>query len=165
MKPFHPYTVIFLLLLLLPACGPQQPEFIDHAFDGFSIALPAPLPAAHTEQGADGKISSVSAEAEGSKYLVVYWELPMYLRGISDDQILESMSLGAGAWKAINQKNVTVAGLPGREIAGETANGKRMVTRMVRTRDRVYLLTVGGAQFDPSTTATKRFFESFRIHD
>ena len=152
-----------LLLLSLPACSQRALEFTDYKFDGFSIALPTGDPTERTEQGLDGIISSVSAETEGIKYLVVYWELPMYLRGISDEQILESMSLGAGAWKAIKQSNASIAGMPGREIEGETANGKHMLTRMLRTKDRVYLLTVGGARSAP-VTETKRFFESFHLH-
>ena len=87
MKLRHHY--ILLLLALLPSCGLQAPEFIDYKFTGFSIAMPTRNPTERTEQGADGTISSVSAEAEGFKYVVVYWELPMYLRGVPNTQILE----------------------------------------------------------------------------
>ena len=162
MKLRHHY--ILLLLALLPSCGLQAPEFIDYKFTGFSIAMPTRNPTERTEQGPDGTISSVSAEAEGFKYVVVYWELPMYLRGVSDKQILESMSMGAGAWKVIKEKNATISGMAGLEIEGETANGKHMLTRMLRTKDRVYLLTIGGARPVPASSATKRFFDSFRLH-
>ena len=164
MKLCHPYAAMLLLLSLLPACGLQAPEFFEHKFAGFSIALPTRKPVERTEQGADGTISSVSAEAEGFKYVVVYWELPMYLRGVSDKQILESMSMGAGAWKVIKEKNATISGMAGLEIEGETANGKHMLTRMLRTKDRVYLLSIGGARPVPASSATKRFFDSFRLH-
>jgi hypothetical protein len=164
MKLSLPFAAFVLLLTLIPACDLQEPEFIVYDSDGFSIALPTRQPATRSEQGPDGVISSVSAQVEDTKYLVVYWDLPMYLRGISDAQILESMSLGAGAWKANKHSNVTVAGLPGKEIGGETANGKHMLTRMLRTKDRVYLLTIGGGKTLPDTTATKRFFDSFRLH-
>ena len=156
-------AAIMLLLTLTQSCGRQCPEFVGYDFDGFSVALPTREPVKHSEQGQDGAISSVSAEVDGGKYLVVYWDLPMYLRGISDEQILESMSLGAGAWKAIKQDNVTIAGMPGKEIEGETATGKHMLTRMLRTKDRVYLLTVGGDKTFSTTTAIKRFFNSFRV--
>lgn len=162
MKLRHHY--ILLLLALLPACGRQAPEFIDYQLAGFSIAMPTRNPTERTEQGADGTISSVSAEARGFKYVVVYWELPMYLRGVSDKQILESMSMGAGAWKVIKEKNATISGMAGLEIEGETANGKHMLTRMLRTKDRVYLLTIGGARPVPASSATKRFFDSFRLN-
>ena len=164
MKLCHPYAAMLLLLSLLPACGLQAPEFFEHKFAGFSIALPTRKPVERTEQGPDGTISSVSAEVKGFKYVVVYWELPMYLRGVPNTQILESMSMGAGAWKVIKQKNATIAGLPGLELAGETANGKHMLTRMLRTKDRVYLLTIGGTRPVPSSSATKRFFDSFRLN-
>ena len=165
MKLYHPFAAILLLLVLLPACGLQTPEFINHEFTGFSIALPTRTPNERTEQGPDGTISSVSAEAEGFKYVVVYWELPMYLRGVPDTQILESMSLGAGAWKVMEQKNASIDGMPGVEIEGETANGKHVLTRMLRTKDRVYLLTVGSAKSVQARSDTKRFFDSFRIHE
>jgi hypothetical protein len=163
MKLRHPYAAMLLLLSLLPACGRQTPEFVDYKFEGFSIALPTRQPTERTEQGSDGTISSVSAEVEGLKYVVVYWDLPMHLRGISDQQILESMSLGAGAWKVINQKKTTIADMPGLELDGETASGKHMLTRMLHTKNRVYLLTVGGANPAPAASITKRFFDSFRL--
>ena len=160
----HQFTAIFLFLTLLPACGLQAPEFVDYKFSGFSIALPTRQPSERTEQGPDGTISSVSGEAEGFKYAVVYWDLPMPLRGISDQQIFESMSLGAGSWKVINRKSATLAGMPCLEIEGETANGKHMLTRMLRTKERVFILTVGGAKSIPAPSATKRFFASFRLN-
>jgi hypothetical protein len=164
MKLRHPYATMLLLLSLLPDCGLQTPEFVDYKYSGFSIALPTRAPTERSEQGLDGTISSVSAEAEGFKYAVVYWEIPMHLRGVSDQQILESMSLGAGAWKIINQKIATITDMPGLEIEGETANGKHMLTRMLRTKDRVYLLTVGGTKPIPAASSTKRFFDSFRLN-
>ena len=163
MKLLHSHAALLLILALQPACDQRAPEFIDYKFEGFSIALPASKPSERTEQGPDGTISSVSAEAEGFKYAVVYWELPMYLRGVSDKQILESMSMGAGAWKVSKEKNAIIAGMTGMEIEGETANGKHMLTRMLRTKDRVYLLTIGGARPVPASSATKRFFNSFRL--
>jgi len=156
-------TDIFLLLMLLSACGLQTPEFADYRFSGFSVALPTHQPTERSEQGADGIITSVSGEADGFKYAVVYWELPMPLRGISDQQIFESMSLGAGAWKVKKQNSAILAGKPCLEIEGETANGKHMVTRMLHTKDRVYLLTVGGAESLPAPSVLKRFFSSFRL--
>ena len=163
MKKFVPGFVIVLFLSLLAIWWLRAPEFVDHKFSGFSIALPARKPATRTEEGPDGTISSVSAEAKGFKYAVVYWELPMYLRGVPDKEILESMSMGAGAWKVIKQKKTSIAGMPGLELEGETANGKHMLTRMLRTKDRVYLLTIGGARPVPSSSSAKRFFDSFHL--
>ena len=156
-------TACILLLTLLPACGSRAPEFIDYKYSGFSIALPTHQPSARSEQGPDGTINSVGGEAEGYKYAVVYWDLPMHLRGISDQQIFDSMSLGAGAWKVIKQKGATLAGMQCLEIEGETANGKHMVTRMLHIKERVYLLTVRGAESLPAPSIQKRFFSSFRL--
>ena len=163
MKKLVPGFVIVLVLSLLAIWWLRAPKFVDYEFPGFTIALPTRTPAERSEQGADGAISSVSAEAKGFKYAVVYWELPMYLRGVPDKEILESMSMGAGAWKIIKQKNATIAGMPGLELEGETANGKHMLTRMLRTKDRVYLLTIVGARPVPTSSSTKRFFDSFRL--
>jgi hypothetical protein len=154
---------LFLLLTLLPACGLRAPEFIDYRYSGFSIALPTHQPSERSEQGPDGTINSISGEAEGFKYAVIYWDLPLQLRGISDQQIFDSMSLGTGAWKVIKQKGATLAGMQCLEIEGETANGKYMVTRMLHTKDRVYLLTVGGTESLPAPSVIKRFFSSFRL--
>ncbi|MGH8119338.1 MAG: hypothetical protein ACRESK_01855 [Gammaproteobacteria bacterium] len=162
MKQRHHFSIL-LLLALVTACGLQAPEFVEHEFDGYAIALPLPQPVIRSEEGPDGKISSVSAEVNGTKYLVVYWEIPLYLRGVSDAEILESMSLGAGAWKVMKQDKVTIAGIPGTEIEGKSATGKHMITRMVRTRDRVYLLTAGGGASSPARKNVDRFFDSFRL--
>jgi len=164
MKQHHQYAALLLLLVLVPACDLLAPDFVEYEYDGFSIALPTREPVTRTEAGSDGIISSVSTEVQGVKYLVVYWELPLYLRGISDAEIIETMSLGAGAWKVIKQDNVTIAGMPGREIEGKSATGKPMITRMVRTKDRVYLLTVGGGKKAPFVKTAGRFFDSFRLH-
>lgn len=156
---------LLVLLLVLNSCGTQAPEFIAHDFEGYTIALPTQNPATRSEEGVDGKISSASATAGAFKYLVVCWEIPMHQRHITEGQILDYMSMGAGAWKVATRRPVQIAGQQGLEITGESATGKHMQTRMLRTRDRVYLLTVGGAKSISAAAGAEQFFTSFRLRD
>jgi len=156
---------LLALLLVLSSCGSQAPEFIAHDFEGYAIALPTHNPATRSEEGVDGKISSTSATAGDFKYLVVCWEIPMHQRHITEGQILDYMSLGTGAWKVAARRPVQIAGQQGLEITGESATGKHMLTRMLRTKDRIYLLTVGGARSITATAGADQFFSSFRLRN
>lgn len=156
---------LLVALLVLNSCGGQAPEFIAHDFEGYTIALPTPSPATRSEEGVDGKISSASATAGAFKYLVVSWDIPLHQRHISEGQILDFMSLGAGAWKVATRRPVEIAGQRGLEITGESATGKHMLTRMLRTKDRVYLLSVGGAKPLGAAAGADQFFSSFRLRE
>lgn len=156
--------ILLLLLILVTACDRDLPGFVEYEFDGFSISLPTRQPGGTTEQGRDGIMRSINAEADGIRYLLVYWELPADLRSLSDQQILESMLITTGTWKETHQKNLFLAGLPAKEIEGHTTKGTYALTRMVRARDRVYLLTVGGPDSVHKSPETRIFFNSFKIH-
>jgi hypothetical protein len=159
------WVKILAVLCLIAGCGEQPPDFVVYQFDGFSIALPGQQPEQHTEQGSDGRISSVRTQAGGTKFLVVYWEIPVYLLNITDKVILKSLLSGASDWKKTSHKDVSVAGMPGKEIEAETVNGTYLLSRLLRINNRVYLLTIAGSKPIRRTLDTQRFFDSFKLRE
>ncbi len=154
-----------LLFILVPGCDRHTQDFIPHDYDQFSIAMPAQQPQILNETTIEGQLSSIKAESHGVRYLLIYWEIPDNLIGLTNVRLLEMMLAGEGKWSETKTKEPVLSGLPAREFEGTSTKGTYALTRLLRTRDRVYLLTVAGPETLSGARATRKFFESFHLHN
>lgn len=98
---------------------------------------------------------------------VIYQDMPEGLKRATNDvlgRLCDGFVQGSGIREIADRRDVVVAGIPGRELEGETKDGDfRLLVRYLVVGRRIYTLIAGVSVDEPDTTRATRFVESFRL--
>jgi hypothetical protein len=131
----------------------------------FTVLMPGkPVEEKDSEDTADGKIDSYSYTVEVSDkvaYLVQYTDFGISLAQVDPKEFFDGAAegLASDGGRILQNKNITIAGIPAREIKYVDSLGISATMRMLLVGDRFYQLHAITKQ----EADIKKFFDSFQI--
>jgi hypothetical protein len=131
----------------------------------FTVMMPGkPVEEKESEDIQDGKINSHSYTVEVSDevaYLVQYTDFGISLTQVDPKEFFDGAAEGltSDGGRILENKNITMAGVPGREVKYVDGQGISATVRMLLLGDRFYQLHAITKQ----ETDAKKFFDSFQI--
>lgn len=128
---------------------------------GFSVLFPGT--ATTSKRSANGvEVVVYGCETPGVNYVVGYFAFPPGMTLTLDAVISSMVSQTKG--KLLSQKNITLAGYPGRELTARLPSGALMRQRFAMANGRFYQVGLDGPASVVEGTDATRFFDSFKLH-
>ena len=168
--PRRSFALVVIVLALL-ACKKAEFKPLTSQEGGFAVEMPGePKQETKATETAAGPIQfhmfSVEMSSGSVAYIVSYNDYPRALVAFgTPDSLLDGVVEGAvGKGRSVkSQRNVALAGHPGREFTAVLASGHEYASRVFLVKERLYQLNVVSDPGKVDEQDKLRFFDSFKL--